>query len=64
MRNLSKKEFEVMIIKMLTEFGRMDEHREDFNKELESIKKNQTELMNTRTIIKNALAGIISGINR
>jgi len=36
-----------MIIKMLNKLGkRMGEHRENFSKELEHIKKNQTELRN------------------
>ena len=44
--NLSDKEFKLMIIKMLHEFRRMDEHSVKFNKELENIKKNQSELKN------------------
>jgi len=36
--NLPDKEFKVMIIKMLTKLRRMDEHSENFNKELENIK--------------------------
>lgn len=37
--NLSDKEFKVMIIKMLTKLRRnMDEHRENFNKRIETIK--------------------------
>ena len=39
---------------MIKELGRkMDEHRETFNKELGDIKKNQGELRNTITEIKN-----------
>ena len=41
MSNLLDKEFKVM---MLNELGRMDEHSKMFYKELETIKKNQTEL--------------------
>ena len=38
---------------MLSELRiRMDEYSKNFNKELESIKKNQTELKNTITEIK------------
>ena len=38
---------------MLNKIGRrMDEHRENFNKELENIKKNKTELKNTITEMK------------
>ena len=34
-----------MIIKILTELGtRKDEHRENFNKEMENIRKYQTEV--------------------
>lgn len=37
-----------MVIKMVTKFRRrMNEHGEDFNKELESIKKNPAELKHT-----------------
>ena len=54
--NLSKKEFRVMTVKMIKELGRrMDtqsEKSEIFNKELENIKNNQTELKNTITEIK------------
>ena len=46
--NLPSKEFKVMIIKMLKELRRRtDEHSEKLevsNKELENIKKNQTEM--------------------
>ena len=43
--NLSNKEFKVMIIKMLIEFGRKtDEHSENFNKEIENIRKYQLEV--------------------
>ena len=48
--NLPDKEFKVIIIKMLNKLGRrMDEHSEKFNKDLENIKKNQTELKNKIT---------------
>ena len=51
--NLPNKEFKVMIIKMLNKLRRrMDEHSENFTKELQNIKKNQTELKNTITEIK------------
>ena len=46
--SLPDKEFKVIIIKMLSKLRRrMNEHGGDFNKELENIKKNQTELKNT-----------------
>ena len=40
MSSLHNEELKVMIIKMLTELGRrMDEHSENFNKELKKYKK-------------------------
>lgn len=45
---LDKEYKKKMIIKMLNTLGRrMDEHRNNFSKELEHIKKNQTEVKNT-----------------
>ena len=65
--NLPEKEFRVMIIKMIKEFGRkMDaqsEKLEVFNKELENVKNNKTEMKTTITEIKNALEGINSRLN-
>ena len=46
---------------MLTEVEE-SKHRETFNQELENIKKNQLELGNKITEIKNKLEGIISRI--
>lgn len=40
-------EFNLMIIKLLNKYGRIDEHSEEFLTELESIKRNQTEIKNT-----------------
>ena len=40
--NLPNKEFKIMIIKMFTNLGRMDEQSESFNKELENLKRNQS----------------------
>ena len=46
--NLPNKVFKKMITKMLNELRRrMDEHSENFNEELENIKKDQTEMKNT-----------------
>ena len=43
-----------MIIKMITElWRRKDEQSENFNRELENIKKKQSELKNTITEMKN-----------
>ena len=40
--NLLDKEFKEMVIKMLTELGRrMDDHSENFNKEIENTRKYQ-----------------------
>ena len=52
----------VVIIKMLTKLRRrMD--KQNFNKELENTKENQTELKNTVTGIKNALQRINSRLD-
>ena len=41
--NLPDKEFREVAIRMLTELGkRTDEHNENFKKEIENIKKNQS----------------------
>ena len=57
--NLPDKEFKEMVIKMLTKLGRrMEEHSENFNKELENIRKNQSELKNT--ILENTIEEINS----
>lgn len=51
-RNLPDKEFKVMAIKILTElWRRIDKHSENFNKEVENIRKYQTEM----TEIKNTI---------
>ena len=40
MNNLPYKEFKTLVVRMITELGkRTDEHSENFNKELENIKK-------------------------
>ena len=62
--NLPDKEFEALVIKMLTELRkRIDEHSENFNKELENIKKNQSELKNPITELKIALEGFSSRLD-
>ena len=41
--SLPDKEYKIIVIKMFTGLGRrIDEHSENFNKELENIKKNQS----------------------
>lgn len=53
MSNVPDKEFKVMVTKTLTELGRRkEEHSKNFNKEIENIRKYQTEvteLKNTKT---------------
>jgi len=45
--NMPKGEFKVMVIKILTGLEKaVDELSENFNKDMESIKKNQSELKN------------------
>ena len=61
MSNLPDKEFKATVIKMLNKLQRqMEEHSDNFSKELQNIKKNQSELKNTITEMKNALEGINS----
>ena len=48
-----------MVIRLLSELGkRIDEHRENFNKELGNIKRNQSELKNTITQMKSTQEGM------
>ena len=59
--NLPGKGFKIAIIKMLAELRRrMDELSENFNKEIENIKRNQSELRSTITEMKNTQEGINS----
>ena len=47
--NLSDKEFKETVIRMLTKLGRrMEEFSENFNKDLENIRKNQSKVKNTK----------------
>ena len=62
--NVPNIQFQGMIIKMLTKLGRrMDEHSENFNKEVEYTKRNQSELKNTIGEMKNTLQGINSRLD-
>ena len=62
--NVPNKEFNVMVIKMLTRLRRrIDEHSENFNKELENIKKTQSERKKSITKIKNTLEGMNSTLS-
>ena len=52
--NLPDKEYKLIVIKVLTDLGRrIDECSENFNKELENMEKNQSELRNTIMEMKN-----------
>lgn len=52
MSNVPNKELKFMVIKMLTELGRrMDEHNGNFNKEMENIRKYQTEVAELKNSI-------------
>ena len=56
--NLPDKEFKGIILKMITKLRRrMEEHNENFNKELNNIRNKQLELRNTITEMKNRLEG-------
>ena len=51
--HLPDEEFRAMIIEMLKELGlRMNEHSDEFSKEIEYIKKKQTELKSIITAMK------------
>ena len=57
--NLPEKEFRVMIVKMIQNFGnRMEKIKETFNKDLEELKSKQTMMNNTINETKNSLEGI------
>ena len=58
--NLPKKEFRVMIIKMIQDLGKrmetqIEKMQEMFNKDPEELKNKQTEMKNTITEMKNTL---------
>lgn len=59
--NLQYKECIVVIIKMLTDLWRsMDEHNENFNKDIRNVRKYYTEVV---TELKNILEGFNSRLN-
>ena len=61
--NLPEKEFKVVVVKMLNELRkRIDEQKQNFNKELEDTKKNQWMQKNT-TEKNNILEGINSRLS-
>ena len=54
--NLPNKEFQAMVLIMLTELGkRIEEHSENFNKDLKNIKKEPIKDKNIMTEIKTTL---------
>ena len=59
--NLPDKEFKEIVFKMVAKLRkRIEEHSDNFNKDLEYIRKNQSELKNIITETKNTLEGINS----
>ena len=65
--NLPEREFRIMVVKMIQDFGKrmeakIEKMQEMFNKDLEELKNKQTEMNNTITEIKNTLEGINSRI--
>ena len=65
--NIPKKEFRVMLVKMIQNLGNRMEAwimriQEVFNKDLEELKNKQTVMNNTVTEMKNTLEGINSTI--
>ena len=62
--SLPKKEFRIMIVKMIQNLGkRMEKIIETFNKDLEELKSKQTMMNNTVNEIKNSLEGSNNRIN-
>ena len=61
--NLPEKEFRIMIVKMIQNFGnRMEKIKEMVKKDLEEVQSKQTMMNNTINEIKNSLEGINSRI--
>ena len=65
--NLPEKEFRIMIVKIIQDFGKrmeakIEKMQEIFNKDLEELKNKQTEMNNTITEMKNTLKGVNSRI--
>ena len=65
--NLPEKEFRIMIVTMIQDFGKrmeakIEKMQEMFNKDLEELKDKQAEMNNTITEMKNTLEGISSRI--
>ena len=61
--SLPKKEFRIMIVKMIQNLGNgMEKIQETFNNDLEKLKSKQTVMNSTINEFKNALEGINSRI--
>ena len=61
--NLPEREFRIMIVKMIQDFGKrmeakIEKKQEMFNKDLEELKNKETDVNNTITEMKNTLEGI------
>ena len=69
--HIPETEFRITVIRMQNEFmWRMDEHNQNLNREIvsikkdiETIKRNQTEMRNTTTEMKNTLEGFNSRLD-
>ena len=67
--NLPEKEFRIIIVRMIQDLGKrmeakIERMQEMFNKDLEELKKKQTEMNNIITEMENTLEGINSRITR
>ena len=65
--NLPEKEFRIMMVKMIQDFGirmeaKIEKMQEKFNKDLKELKNKHTEMNNTITEMKTTLEGINSRI--
>lgn len=61
MNNLLDKEFKVMVTKILTRLEKkVDELSDNFNKEMENMRKSKSELKNTTTEMKKIHEGLNS----
>ena len=58
--NMPDREFKVMVIKILIIKKRVEDLNKTLNKEIKNIEKNQSEMKNSITEIKNTLEGIYS----
>lgn len=59
-RNLSDREFKVLVIRMLKE---LRENNNSMKKNLETMKNNQAEMKNAISEIQNSLEGVVNRLN-